>query len=331
MRSTALRLARAQWAPLTALAVLSLLTALLAVAVPARTAAGYDRAAAAAAGADADILIQGKARGNEAWAAVPSRAALEANNVTWQQMLPASLRAVAGEPEASATAERMSVEGKFDAPRLLYLGWDLGALSRVRLVAGTPAINPATETSGDIRVMVAKKYADQLGYKTGDRMALGGITVRITGLYEPVNAADPFWSPRTRMLHPVKEGLGGDGIQGDAGTALIDAGGYSRLARGGATQFTFTWRFPIRVGAVGADDASALAADLDALRSAVRGRAAFFSCDVITALDDRLNEFAGRLHTARSVLGRRRPSRTTRPAPGRAPAPEPIVPSHHRN
>ncbi|MFG1851498.1 FtsX-like permease family protein [Actinomadura geliboluensis] len=303
MRSTALRLARAQWAPLTALAVLSLLTALLAVAVPARTAAGYDRAAAAAAGADADILIQGKARGNEAWAAVPSRAALEANNVTWQQMLPASLRAVAGEPEASATAERMSVEGKFDAPRLLYLGWDLGALSRVRLVAGTPAINPATETSGDIRVMVAKKYADQLGYKTGDRMALGGITVRITGLYEPVNAADPFWSPRTRMLHPVKESLGGDGIQGDAGTALIDAGAYSRLARGGATQFTFTWRFPIRVGAVGADDASTLAADLDALRSAVRGRAAFFSCDVITALDDRLNEFAGRLHTARSVLG----------------------------
>ncbi|SNT06183.1 putative ABC transport system permease protein [Actinomadura meyerae] len=303
MRGTALRLARAQWAPLAALAVLSLLSALLAVAVPARTAAGYDRAAAAAAGADADIRIEGKAQGGEAWAAVPSQAALEGNNVTWQQMLPASLRAAAGEPEASVTAERMPVEGEFDAPRLLYLSWDLGAFTRLRLVAGTRAFNPPTESSGDIRILVAERYAEQLGYKVGDRITVRGVTVRITGLYEPVNAADPFWSPRARMLHPVKESLGGDGTEADAGTALLDAGGYSRLAREGATQFTFSWRFPIRVGAVGADDAAAMAADLDALRSAVRGRAGFFSCDVVTALDDRLGEFAGRLHTAKSVLG----------------------------
>ncbi len=173
MRGSAMRLVRAQWAPLVALAVLSLLSALLAVAVPSRTAAGYDRAAAAAIGSSADLTVEGKAAGSTAWSAVPSQAAMEANSVTWQQMLPRSLAKVADEPEASAMSARLRVPGRFSAPRLLYLGWDLGAWSRIRVVAGDPAVNPPSETSGDIRVMVSAKYARQLGYKVGDRMDLG--------------------------------------------------------------------------------------------------------------------------------------------------------------
>ncbi|MFA1541018.1 ABC transporter permease [Actinomadura monticuli] len=303
MRGSAMRLARAQWAPLAALAVLSLLSALLAVAVPARTEAGYDRAAAAAAGSSADLTVEGKAAGSAAWSAVPSQAAMGANSVTWQQMLPRSLAKVAGEPEASARTARLPVPGTFDAPRLMYLGWDLGAWNRIRVVAGRMAINPPSETSGDIRVMVSETYAAQLGYKVGDRLDLGDLAVEISGLYEPLNAADPFWEPRPSLLHPVKVSLGGDGGQADAGTALLDAGGYSRVVRETGTQFTFSWRFPIRGADIDAGDAAALAADLGAFRSAVQGRGGLFPCDVVSALDDRLTEFAGRLHTARSVLG----------------------------
>ena len=303
MRGSAMRLARAQWAPLAALAVLSLLSALLAVAVPARTAAGYDRAAAAAVGPGADLTVEGKAAGSAAWSAVPSRAAMEGNSVTWQQLLPRSLAAVAGEPEASAITAKLPVPGTFDAPRLLYLGWELGAWNRLRIVDGDPAANPATETSGDIRVMVSAKYARQLGYKVGDRMDLGELSVVISGLYEPVNAADPFWAPRAGLLGPVKVSLGGDGGQADAGTALLDAGGYSRIVRETGTQFTFSWRFPIRGEDVAAGDAAAMAGDIDAFRSAVQGRSGLFPCDAVSSLDERLTEFAGRLHTARSVLG----------------------------
>ncbi|CND81434.1 FtsX-like permease family [Mycobacterium tuberculosis] len=303
MGGAAVRLARAQWAPLTALAVLSLLSALLAVAVPSRTAAGYDRAAATAIGPAADMRVVGQARGGQAWRAVPGDAAMAADAVTWQQMLPRSLARVAGEPESSVTTDQMGVEGQFSAPRLLYLSWDLGAWKRVRMVAGAPAINPPSETSGDIRVMVSKKYADQMGYRAGSRMDLDGLMVRISGIYEPVNEADPFWLTRPGMLQSVKVSLGNDGTLGDGGTALMDAGGYSRVARGGDRLFTYSWRFPVRGGAVEAGEAGAMAADLDAFRSAVRGRAGLFPCDVVTTLDDRLNEFAGRLHAARSVLG----------------------------
>ncbi|MFA1548663.1 FtsX-like permease family protein [Actinomadura chokoriensis] len=303
MRGSAMRLARAQWAPLVALAVLSLLSALLAVAVPSRTAAGYDRAAAAAIGPAADLRVDGKASGSRAWAALPSDAALATNTVTWQQLLPRSLAEVAGDPEPSVTTERLPVPGRFSAPRLLYLGWDPGSWSRVRVVAGGPAVNPPAETRDDIRVMVSAKFAGQLGYKVGDRMDLGGLAVRISGLYEPLNAADPFWTPRPGQLHAVKVDLGGDAGQADAGTALMDAGGYTRVARESDTQFTFSWRFPIRGGDVDAGDAGAMAGDLGAFRSAVQGRAGFVPCVVVTALDDRLTEFAGRLHTARSVLG----------------------------
>ncbi|MER7543157.1 FtsX-like permease family protein [Spirillospora sp. NPDC127506] len=303
MGGSAVRLARAQWAPLAALAVLSLLSALLAVAVPARTAAGYDRAAAAAIGPTADLRVEGQAQGGAAWSAIPSQAALESGTITWQQMLPRSLAGVTGEPEASITTERMAVDGRFAAPRLLYLSWDFGAWQRIRLVAGERAYNPATETGGDIRVMVAKEYADELGYKVGDRIRADGATARITGLYVPADPGDPFWAPRARMLHVVKESLGGDGLQGDAGTALMDPGGYSRVARGGDVQFLFSWRFPIRGGEVDAGAAGAMAGDLDAFRSAVRGHGGIFPCDVVTPLDKRLTAFAGRLHTARSVLG----------------------------
>ncbi|OLT24091.1 hypothetical protein BJF79_45490 [Actinomadura sp. CNU-125] len=57
-----IRLARAHWAPLAALGVLTLVTALLAVTVPASTAAGYDRAAAAALGPAPAVRVEGKAR-----------------------------------------------------------------------------------------------------------------------------------------------------------------------------------------------------------------------------------------------------------------------------
>ncbi|WP_433476928.1 CRISPR-associated protein Cas5 [Spirillospora sp. CA-142024] len=303
MRGAAIRLARAQWAPLTALAVLTLVSALLAVAVPSRTTAGYDRAVAAAVGADADIRVRGEAAGSTAFSGVPSEAALGANAIAWQQRLPRSLSDVVGEPESSVTSPGNAVEGRFSRPRLLYLGWEPGTWRRIRVVTGQPPYNKPGQTSGDMQAMVAKAYADRLGYKTGDLITISGMSVRITGLYEPLNPADPFWAPRARILHPTVEFLPKTTIEADAGTALIDGAGYTRLTRDPRTKLTYEWRFPVRTGAVSAGQARAMGRDLDAFRSAVEGRADLFPCEVSTALDNRLKEFAGRLRTAQSVIG----------------------------
>ncbi|WP_168221078.1 FtsX-like permease family protein [Actinomadura sp. WMMA1423] len=306
MRSAGTRLARAQWAPLTALAVLMLVSALLAVVFPSRTTAGYDRAAAAAAGPGSAITVKGTAGGPSAFAAVPGEAALNGNAFTWREMMPRSLREVTAEPEASVTSPAAAVEGEFSRPRVLYLGWDPGAEQRVRPVSGDFPYNKAGETTGDLKVMVAKAYADQLGYKTGDRIELGGRTVRLTGLYQPVNAADPFWGTRARMLRPTLEyvpvpPMGT--LEVDAGTALIDPSGYARLTRDPGLKLNYDWRFPVRDGAVGAAQGRAMAHDLDAFRAAVKGRADIFPCEVSTPLDIQLKEFERRLHAAQSVVG----------------------------
>ncbi|WP_149261108.1 CRISPR-associated protein Cas5 [Actinomadura sp. K4S16] len=305
MRSAGMRLVRAQWAPITALAVLMLVSALLAVAVPSRTTAGYDRAAAAAVGADtgADVHVKGEAGGAGAFAAVPGEAALSSNALAWRDRLPRSLAEVTGEPESSVTSPGDRVEGDFRRPRILYLGFEPGAWRRIRFVSGRYPFNKPGQTGGDMSVAVAKKYADQLGYKLGDRIDLGGMSVRIVGLYEPADATDQFWRPRARILHPTIEYLPNSTIEADAGTALIDAFAYSRLTRDPRLKLTYDWRFPVRTGAVSAEQTRVMVRDLDAFRSAVEGRADLFPCEVSTALDNRLKEFIARLHTAQSVVG----------------------------
>ncbi|MFG2085125.1 MULTISPECIES: FtsX-like permease family protein [unclassified Spirillospora] len=311
MRGPVVRLARAQWAPLVALAVLTAVSALLAVVLPARVAAGYDRAAAAAVGTGADVRVEGTSGGDTAARLIPNMAAMTAGSLAWQDLLPASLRGVAGEPEPSVTSGRMSIAGDAPAPRLLYLSWAEGTVERIRLVAGGPPVNRPSGTGGEdteIQVIVARKYADAMGYKPGDRLSLGErdvprpVRVRISGLYEPVNAADPYWRARPSMLRATKASVG-DGVQADLGTALMDVGGYTMLTRDPDRRLTYSWRFPIRRDAVDSAAVTAMAADLDAYRSAVQGRPGLFSCQVVTVLDGRLRGYSDRLHTARSVLG----------------------------
>lgn len=312
MSSPALRLARAHWAPLVALAVLTLLSALFAVAVPARTAAGYDRAGAAAV-RGTDLRVVGTAAGPEAARPISSGAALETVTVDWQTLLPPSLRDVAGEPEGSVGTARMDVLGNAPRPRKLSLSHDPGALKRIRLVAGGIPYAEPGRLSGDVPIIVSKTYATAMGYKVGTRLALTegsrprAVQVRITGLYEPLNTADRYWQwgPRWSMLRPVPTLVsnGKEGVLTDVGTALMGAGGSVMLTRDPARQLTFTWRFPIRADNVDAEHAAAITADLDPFRAAVQGRPGLFPCKVETALDTRLKGYTARLHTARTVLG----------------------------
>ncbi|MDL4815391.1 FtsX-like permease family protein [Actinomadura opuntiae] len=310
-----LRLARTQWAPLAALAVLALVSAVLAVTVPAATAAGYDRGASAAVGADADLRVTGKSHGTDAAVAVPDEVVLESNGLSWQQLLPGSLREVTGPPEASVAATgQMFMEGDFERPRLMGFDWDPGAWKRVRLVAGRPPVNkpPASDVPAagqEVEVLVAQQYAQAMGYRPGDRATLrdpdarGPLYVRISGLFAPTDPRDPYWASRPGLLKAMRKIISPDGAEGDVGTALMDARGYTVLTHGADRTFTFTWRFPFRAAAFDNARAHAVRGDLDAYRTAVQGQAGPFSCTAVTALDGRLHGFDVRLRTARSILG----------------------------
>ncbi|MWA07178.1 FtsX-like permease family protein [Actinomadura sp. LD22] len=309
-----LRLARTQWAPLAALAVLTLVTALLAVAVPAATTAGYDRDAATTVGTDADLQVVGKAKGTGASSAIPNVGALTANAFTWQQLLPGSLRTVTGPPEASVALDTpQGISGEFTEPRELDLGWDPDTGRRILITAGHPPVNEVPlnpgRTTPEIQVMVAERYAQAMGYKVGARLTLVDkeipepLHVRITGLYAPQNPRDAYWAPRVSLLQVTQRILGRDGTKVAHGTALTDAGGYTMIAADARRGFTFTWRFPVRTGAVDTGRARTIAAELDSYRAAVQGRTGLFACTVETPLEGRLDAFLGRLRTARSVLG----------------------------
>ncbi|HEU5023754.1 MAG TPA: hypothetical protein VFV01_02425, partial [Spirillospora sp.] len=309
-----LRLARTQWAPLAALAVLALVSALLAVAVPAATAAGYDRDAATTVGTDADLQVVGRAKGTGASSAIPNVGALTANAFTWQQLLPGSLRNVTGPPEASVALDSpQSIAGEFAEPRELTLGWDPETDRRIDIVAGRPPVNEVPlnqgRTTPEIQVMVAERYADAMGYKVGARLTLFDedipepLHVRITGLYAPTNPRDAYWAPRVSLLQSTERIIDREGTKAAVGTALTDTGGYTMIAADARRGFTFTWRFPVRTGAVDTGRARTIAAELDSYRAAVQGHAGLFACTVETPLEGRLDAFLGRLRTAQSVLG----------------------------
>ncbi|MEU9023596.1 FtsX-like permease family protein [Actinomadura sp. NPDC048394] len=309
-----LRLARTQWAPLAALAVLALVSALLAVAVPAATAAGYDRDAATTVGTDADLQVVGRAKGTGASSAIPNVGALTANAFTWQQLLPGSLRNVTGPPEASVALDSpQSIAGEFPEPRELTLGWDPDTDRRIDIVAGRPPVNEVPlnqgRTTPEIQVMVAERYADAMGYKVGARLTLSDedipepLHVRITGFYAPTNPRDAYWASRVSLLRSTERIIDREGTKAAVGTALTDTGGYTMIAADARRGFTFTWRFPVRTGAVDTGRARTIAAELDSYRAAVQGHAGLFACTVETPLEARLDAFLGRLRTAQSVLG----------------------------
>ncbi|QKG22417.1 FtsX-like permease family protein [Actinomadura verrucosospora] len=310
-----LRLARTQWAPLAALAVLTLLTAVLAVAVPAATAAGYDRDAAATVGTDSDLKVVGRAKGGGAVSAVPNEGALTANAFTWQQLLPGVLRNVTGPPEPSVTTSgTMGVAGEFPEPRNMNFDWEPGAEQRVGIVSGRPAMNRPSLNPGsagqEIQVMVAERFATAMGYKAGTRLTLTEdgvpsppVHVRITGLYAPLNPRDAYWRSRVTLLQSTERVIDREGTKAAFGTALTDNGGYTMLAGDASRSFTFTWRFPVRTGSVDTGRARTIAGDLDSYRTAVQGHAGLFACTVDTPLTGQLDAFLGRLRTAQSVLG----------------------------
>ncbi|MEU4133398.1 ABC transporter permease [Streptomyces wuyuanensis] len=127
--------------------------------------------------------------------------------------------------------------------------------SRVRLTAGAW---PAAAPDGVTEVAVPEAAADRLRLAPGPRVItladrLGGppARIRVTAVYRPADAADPYWQ---------LDELRGRGVHKDAfttyGPLLADPAALG--AGGGITQRTRSWLATADFGALQADDAGAL-------------------------------------------------------------------------
>ncbi|MGI5167115.1 FtsX-like permease family protein [Spirillospora sp. CA-253888] len=301
------RLVRAQWAPLLALAALALVTAALVVAVPASTAAGYDRAAAGAMGRDADVVVAGRATTAVAASTGWDEHAMARQGEELRRLLGPASRAMLAGPEPSIASAEHRVVGDHPIRRRLTLVRDPGTDRRIRYVAGGP---PRTDAEGPLTVALPKATADRLAHRVGDEIELtapdqaerDALRVRISGLYEPVDAADPYWTARRLLLSSEIRLIEQGTTQIEVGAVLVDTTGLRTLLWGDERVLSYQWRFPLRPEEVTTGRALRMGAELEAFRTAVRGAVEGFPVGVDTPLDQRLRTFHDQMRTARVVV-----------------------------
>lgn len=88
------------------------------------------------------------------------------------------------------------------------LAYREGVCAHVRMVSGRCAEQPGS-------VMVSAKTADAVGWRTGQRLLANGRSVRVVGLYAPVDPKGDYWG-----THPYFAALSGSGVAGDLGSTV---------------------------------------------------------------------------------------------------------------
>ncbi|MGH3392201.1 MAG: FtsX-like permease family protein [Actinomadura sp.] len=311
--------ARAQRPLLAALGLLVFVTSFLAAAAPPALTGRYDQALrdmAVDRGGEAgpDLVLDGavtlvRQDGPR------TDAQLQEINQFWPNLVPAPLRATTTGPSTyNVRTPRLTIIPPPGRPRRisgLTLTWDPGIAPRIRYVSGRPPANvlgntarPRTGPAPTIEVALAAQAAELLRLRVGDVVPLGdrdflrSPAVRISGLYAPVSATDPFWATRPQSLTAQDVDIG-EGVFMRLSTATLDAAGYAALYRDTDVSLRYTWRLPVDPGRLTAAAAPALSADVSELRFTVRSRT---NLQLVTGLDTVLSTFTAQLRVTQSIL-----------------------------
>lgn len=115
-----------------------------------------------------------------------------------QQELARALGTASGMTWASATSDGYRLAGRGDRDILVF-GFAEGLADHARLVAGEWPLAQA-ETDGTVVAALSAAAARQLGVQLGAELTVEGsgvdgvaVPVRIGGIYEPIDAHDPYW------------------------------------------------------------------------------------------------------------------------------------------
>ncbi|MBC6461939.1 ABC transporter permease [Actinomadura sp. HBU206391] len=312
--SSVRQLAGAHRPLLAVLALLVFVPSLLVTAVPATLSDGYDRALREAIAdvpaAGQEIALSGTLTGTHPAEGPATDAALREASRQWTGIMPGRLSAVTGPVGYDVRTRNLGLgdpSGRTPLPDTkIALAWDPQVPERIRYVSGTAPRNDtrptATGRASAIEVALAAKAAARLRLRPGDTVSLEGREVRISGLYEPVSAADPFWATRPQLLAALDIEVG-IGSLTTMTTAALDAPGYAVLYRDDHVALSYTWRFPIVTGRVTAAGAQELNQVLPEFEFAVRNRQlAGVRFDLATRLGTVLQGFSDQLRVTQAVL-----------------------------
>lgn len=264
--SALVRVLRAHAAPLLAIAVVTLVAALLAGAVlpllgalaTAGTRADLDRATARERDLEATFALVAQDAFTSPEDGQQTFAGVQPSLVAIQRSMPTALRAATGRPGWVATTRPLSLDGlPSKVPASVALATDPGFVDRVRFTQGQA---PRAAADGStLEVALSPAVARAIGWRVGDVRTTEGTTLRLSGVWEPRDRDDPAWAHTPTTLRPATTGnaSGGVDLTGTAYTAVDDFG---VLAASGRPVQGRAW-IPIRSDAVTVANRSAIVDD----------------------------------------------------------------------
>ncbi|NYE20225.1 FtsX-like permease family protein [Microbacterium immunditiarum] len=222
--------------------------------------------------------------------------------------LPEPVASMAGEPHwvaSTPSGDALRTDGEPASRFILRLATDPRWLEQVRIVSGDPPAawegdenEPAEQPPIDIAVSTA--VASEAGVEVGDSLRFGGLQLRVTGLYEPNDETDAYWTHFSDLAAPLVEREPGSTPIVRA-SVYVDPGSLGGLTTSIPDGSLVAW-IPLDDSPLTAANASTVAAQLRAAVAAdialpYGGRLTFG-----TALADELEEAIGRTGTVAGLL-----------------------------
>jgi putative ABC transport system permease protein len=206
-----------------------------------------------------------------------------------EAMMPDGIKALIADRASAVDTPRWSILSPTRAPSTLRLHLDQGAEDRIRFVEGrAPAVAATVETlqvpGGAELAMEVREAAlstralQEVGVAVGDTLVVEADrrdflvvgteppprAVRISGAFEPIDPADPYWMGEDALWVPFLRALS-DNLQFSDALALVPAASYPDLLAGSRLhpwKLRYTYRFTPDVSRLTVEGLDATAADL---------------------------------------------------------------------
>ncbi|MEV2269428.1 ABC transporter permease [Nonomuraea africana] len=259
-------------------------------------------------------------------------AALAARVDALRGALPPALSSLVGEVKYGVSTNRLRLAGHVGheprANNYVDLAWNSGAVRRVRYVEGTPPSgvtsgpNPLTERSTPnpyqdpaltialakptittVEVGLPSDAPELMGLAVGDTIvSAAGLLIKVTGLYEPVDPADPFWS-----VFPSMAGVYVPDPAANRASFVVTALGSEQVVAALAPlreRMHYRWGFAAVPGAFTIEAAPDAGPALDNFTAAARRMSTpGMPYKVTSHLPKMMDDFLGKLETTQTLMG----------------------------
>ncbi|WP_431900097.1 FtsX-like permease family protein [Nonomuraea sp. bgisy101] len=259
-------------------------------------------------------------------------AALATRMDALRKAMPPALASLVGEVKYGVSTNRLRLVGHVGreprADNFVDLAWNTGAAKRVRYVKGVPPSNvttgpnPLTERSTPnprqdaaltvlmarpqlttVEVGLPEDVTEQMGLDVGATIvSAGGLLIKVTGLYEPIDPADPFWSVFPSMARVYIPNPAANAASFVV-TGLADQKVVAALSQV-RERMNYRWGFSAVPSAFTVEAAPRLGAALDAFTAAARRMSTpVMPYKVTSRLPATTDDFLGKLGATQTLMG----------------------------